>query len=295
MLILAFSLLCAFVFDWWWERRAGSPNKAHARDYFLVAKHEPAPIPFCWRWLVPALCGTDPLKWKKYNRVALAATFPALANLALLWGLSPVQISAALVLWGLVPSIHQYPRRYIVVADPIAMLFVLFAGSSALLYAKTGMAFHLLLFIADCLLAGAARESAPVFIAAGTLNPLALIGLLGVGWWRKSCPAPPDIAHLSGSPLKMFRTHGLTKLTRGFEADWFWKIGPAAIALISLDPRAYAASLVGVAEMLVASDKIRLLLHGLPFLLLPAVAVTPVALLPLLLYFGLACSNHWEA
>lgn len=295
MLVLLFSLLCAFAFDWWWERRVTNTKEGHGREYLSVAKKDPVFTPFCWRWLVPTLCGTDPLKWKRYNRIALAVTFPVIADLALLWGLSPLQAAVVVLLWGLVPSIHQYPRRYILVPDPIAMLFVLFAGSSALLYAKTGMAFHLVLFIVDCLLAGAARESAPVFIAAGTLNPLALIGLLGAGWWRKSCPAPREVEHLSGSPFKMLKIHGVGKLIRGFEHDWVWKIGPAAVSLVSLDLRAYAALGVGITQMALGADKIRLLLHGLPFILIPAVAVTPVALLPLLLYFGLACSNHWEA
>ena len=256
----------------------------HWPEYEAVGLGQPAPAPFCWRWLVPYITRADRKEWASHTRSMLFASFFAFALLMKAWGFSPPQIMAGLLLWGLWPSIQQQPRRHYL-PDTTALIFVMLSATAFLCEAP------LLVGVALAIAAGATRETAPLYIAAGSLNPFALAGLLGAGWWRKSSKEQRQ-PHLHGNPLTLFKRHGIPKIILGLPHDYFWKIGPAALAL--LYPKAWLPLLLAVSSMLISTDKIRVLAHAAPFLLIGAVAVTPLPMLPMLVYFGAVCSNVWE-
>ena len=121
--------------------------------------------------------------------------------------------------------------------------------------------------VALSLIAGLVHERGPVFAALYSGNPILLLGLLGVGWWRK--PARPDGDKLVGQGLlHSIRSHKPY-------TDWLdWKVNflslrgiPLLAGFYGAPPNAWAALVVAWASRLVGTDGARFLYWAAPALL----------------------------
>lgn len=146
--------------------------------YREMGRGRRAPRPYCRRWLLPALCGSDDERWKAAALLAFVASGPVLVYYATGLGLTPAR---ALVASALVLTLSQLGRFGIevpVLVDGPA--FTLAVGSAAAVLNG-----HPVLGVLLAVLAGATKETAPLMACALSLSPVPLVGLvLGPGWWR---------------------------------------------------------------------------------------------------------------
>lgn len=256
---IAFALLAWFV-------------AAHRNGFMLSADGQAywgkrTVSPFHLRWLLPKLLGRGWLA--PWMAVSLLATL-ALGPLVHAWTGSLA--SAWLLVWlGVVQICVARP----VMTDLPAMALAL----GAALAARAGLWW---LAIPLALLAGACRESAPVFAAAWALEPVLLVGVIAAGWWRKAAAVKPGTvgAYPWGSARKQ---HDLL--------DWRRMLAPwgAVAALAPLgaawDRETLAAVLalaLGYGQLLRARDGARLFTWAAPAVLVLAARVDAQWTLPLL-------------
>ena len=122
-------------------------------------------------------------------------------------------------------------------------------------------------------LAGACKESAPVFAAIFAAAPILLLGLLFVNW----LPAEAGVAKWQTLGLKAFR--GRDPLHWRYLTPW-GLILPAAI--VYGDWRVAVAVALGYAQMLIATDDMRLVQWGAPIVVVAA-SQAPTWALPIML------------
>lgn len=146
--------------------------------YIALAEGTPVPRPYHYRWLAPRVLGADSAKWSTANAVSVAAMVPAMRWLTGKWG--PGLFAFTL------DGVWTLARRYPVVTDPMAQLAAIIAAA-ATKQRRWGIA------TAASLIAGAIRETAPVFAAAYADHPLPLIGLIAPAI-RHRHPEGPDVA-----------------------------------------------------------------------------------------------------
>ena len=117
------------------------------------------------------------------------------------------------------------------------------------------------------ILSGVVHERGPVFAALYAGSPLLLLGLVGVGWWRRA--AMPDSDRLVGK--------GLVHAIRAHKpyTDWLdWKVSlfaaravPLLAAFYGVSPRAWLALALAWASRVVGTDGARFIWWGTPLLI----------------------------
>jgi hypothetical protein len=133
------------------------------------------------------------------------------------------------------------------------------------------------------LLAGTVRETCPIWIAAWTLNPLALIGLLApIARWIVVVPATTDPVTEQHAVLRHVRDHPVVSALEHHRGHWRsgWLLiapfGACLAGLISPSLAVIVTLVLAFAQLLVATDLQRLLQTACgPILALSAVAVIP--------------------
>ncbi|QBQ74827.1 hypothetical protein [Caudovirales GX15bay] len=148
-----------------WLRAQAAPLGELSSDgwrYLALAERD-VPRPYNYRWLLPKLAGKDRRRWAQATNMSLFAMVPLMRWHTGRWG-------PGLFLFGL-EGVWGHSRRYPVTTDATAM-------AGAILAAAATRHRRWELAVAASLVAGATKESAPVFAALYAWNPLPLVGLL---------------------------------------------------------------------------------------------------------------------
>ncbi|MER5621710.1 hypothetical protein [Streptosporangium sp. NPDC002544] len=253
-----------------WPVRAVCPD---GRRYLRAGAGQPVALPFMLRWLLPALCGDSPRRW----RWCTTAHLVALPPLVTVW-MEPwipdarLRVVGGLLICGM-PGIWRIQLRWPVLVDGTALAWAL--GSAILL--QHGLWLPALL---AALVAGCVKESAPLFAACFAWHWLPLAAL-----------AAPLIRRLTGT---VGEDHfGQSELMRNpwragslyHAGKWFDPLatltpwGAGLLALLVTDARVVPMLVVTVtlayAQLLVATDTARLYQWAAPPVALGAVSVMP--------------------
>lgn len=275
-----------------WARRVGDPDpRAGDWEEYQRAARGDAPRPFCWRWLVPALARSSPAAWRALTVWSLSLLPGALVFFLHTHGVGgPLSWILTALGLTLLPSIYERNLKILYLVDGPALLLALLTASCSRLESP-GVYFVIPL----SLMAGATRETAPILAAIWAMNPLPLIGLLGVPFWRKGTAAWRH-QHLYANPWKRhMRVRWEQGWHLGYLVAWgaFLPAFPGALNTYPV-PLLLALCVSGV-PLLRSIDVFRLLIPWcIPILALSLCQSTPGALAASCL-LGLILSSQWQA
>lgn len=234
-------------------------------------------IPFHLRWLVPALCGLDGRRW-------IGMTFGSLVAIAGLstWfvglsGASGWQLAAVPFLVSGLPGIVKINARFPILVDAPAIALALLAACLCAIGWWPAA-------IVVAIVAGMAKETAPLWAAIFAWNPILLVGLVA-----------PLIRRLLVAPgADVLDEHNAWVLKHPFAASWryhkdrltdprLWVTpwGVLLVGLVAFDLQLAVALAVGYGLTLVATDTVRIYQWAFPVLLVAALTVVPDELLVL--------------
>jgi hypothetical protein len=254
--------------------------------YLAMGRGERQCYPFHARWLVPWLCGDRTRWWHAVTAGSLIASGPALCGYALALGLTPVQALACVVaftgLWGCFGLLTLCP---ILVDAPGLLIGLASAGA----YLSLPMPWSLAALLVGAILAGAVKETAPVWLALMAWHPAPLIGLLVPAYRRWGIAHPPPDHDIVAHPLKSAMQYRRGTLFDGTVMIYPWGLG--LLALLNPSPQLWLALAFAYAQPLIASDVQRLVHVAAPIVLVHAIPVVPEAWLPLVLVLHMF--NPW--
>lgn len=239
--------------------------------YSNMSKGRPAPDPFRLRWLLPALMPEGTQKgWKLIGLFGLLASFPALYLFAESAGASGLW---AVMLWGSLPVIDVLWRmRGIVdhVSWPVALV-----AAAALLNGWTTIGILLVV------ISGMLDPRLPVFVAAWTLNPLGLLGLIPAviahALLKKGQPyIHPEIINHPWQSAKRENGH-LLRDPKTVLLPW----GACLFGILNLSGALLASLLIAYGQMICAIDRVRLYMWAAPVLIVATLGIVPEVWLPL--------------
>lgn len=249
-----------------------SPDGAR---YVALARGERLSRPFHFRWLIPTLCGESPKRWQVMQRASLLGMLPAAVWFG---GIGWQGLFVAAFVVGCA-GVWRFGWTWPVLVDAPAMLLALLAAASL----RQSHAYPLIVLSVLCaLLAGATKETSPVFAALWCWSPIPLIGLLAPAvrmlWKQGSDVLDDENRWILDHPFKASR-----KYHAGFPpAAWVlpWGVGVVALAHVSW-PLALTLA-AAYAQCAIATDTVRLYQWAWPVVALGVVGVVPVVwLLPL--------------
>lgn len=228
--------------------------------YFQIADGEGAAVPYHYRWLLPRLLGSDRHRWALSTNAALVALLPAMRLYSGNW------TSGALLL--ALPGIRMQ-RRYPALVDVQAMLLAVLSAA-AVKRGQWGLGAVL------SLVAGATKESAPIFAAAYSWSPVPLVGLLAVAWRHRVPPGEDVIEDFSHQALvnpwgsAWLRHHETLDDPKVWVAPW-----GAALAGWTPDRQTMVALALAYGQCLRAVDRARLFQWAGPLVAARAVENLP--------------------
>lgn len=252
-----------------------------SRRYVAMAEGRRLCLPFHLRWLIPVLAGTSASAWTWITRVSWFLSSIAVAILATNTFDWQRGVAAGL-LFAALPS-NRLNLKYPVLVDMPAMY-------CALLSALAMQAGAWPLAVLWALVAGATKETAPVFAALYCWSPVPLLGLLAPlvrrVFWKPGTDVleghhPWILAH----PIQASMREHAGQWGDGLQMVMPW--GPAIIGLAALDWQLATVLAVAYAQLLVATDTVRLYQWAAPVLVVAAVGVVPIAWLPVLVVLGI--------
>jgi hypothetical protein len=231
--------------------------------YLAAAQARPA-RPFALRWILPALLGDRVIWWLWVTRGSLVAV----GVLTAIYTRNPWMASVAFL-----PGL-AFSWRYPVLVDATGMALAL---AAAVLFPICWPA-----AIALALLAGCVRETAPGWAALYAWHPALLVGLVPAAVRALFRPGP-DVLDAENAWILAHPVLASKKYHRGQWLDWSLMLAPWAgmlAGLAALDLRLGAALAAGYAQLLVATDSVRLYQWAAPALALACVHVLPGWALP---------------
>ena len=241
-----------------------------SQRYLGMGACEPQALPFAARVLAPAVCGESFAWWAACAALSNAAFAASLYWYAQLLGLGDGGAAMAVGLsWGL-PGLYRYSMQEWIGVDAPARALAL---SSACCCLAGAWEAGVLLGIA----AGVTKETAPVFAAVFAWSPLPLLGLLApaVLWFvhRSRADSLGDPSGVLGAPWATAREHRQYLLTHAGLMVMPW--GFSLAALLKLDTVAGVALGLAYAQVLVATDEVRLYQWAAPPVVVAAAGVLP--------------------
>lgn len=250
------------------------PVSPDGRFYLAAGRGELVPKPYSLRWLMPWLLKGKTGRW-------VAASVLGFVMLPLAGALYFAQVAehwawatALLLCLPIFRTAWYFP----VLTDVPAFVFSLLSAACAL----HGWIVPSVLLAC---LAGACRESAPVFAALWAWSPWPLLGVVAAGWWRKSC-APDDrsVQRFMQPLLKHpFKTAWAKRLEIGFEPlAYVFPWGGVVAGLALGGWQVWVTTAVAYGQMIAAQDTVRLYQWAAPVLCAAAVTVVPVDWFPVL-------------
>ena len=231
--------------------------------------HPNPPAPFHRRALLPWLCGADPKRWIAQAWIGYALIF--VGTFALVGGWQGL---AAAALVAVLPGIM------------LGLVHPVLVDTTALGLATVAAALWVhdlqIPAVAVVLLAGAAKESAPVFAAVFAWNPVLIVGLVApllIGLVRRPGEMPGMGKHhqwILEHPIKAslkYHDGMLRSLSPVLVYPW----GACVVALAAASWQLAAALALGYAQLLIATDSVRLYQQAAPVVAIAATtAVDPV-------------------
>lgn len=243
--------------------------------YLALAQGQAVPWPFRGRVLLPWLCRQSGTRWRVALGSGLAAMILGTALLAPRW---QTGVAAGIMVVAL--PLNNLNRRYPLLVDAAAMgLACLSAGAwHHGWYAGS---------LVCAILAGLTKETAPVFAALYAWSPGPLVGLVGplllrvvrrdpVDWTGIDAPSRAALEH----PWRAGWQHHAARWQEARTMALPW--GGALLGLLRLDVPLAACLAVAYAQLLVATDTVRLYQWAAPPLCLAACQAVPEAAVPLL-------------
>ncbi len=220
--------------------------------YMAMARGEGAPKPYHYRWLLPTALGTDERKWTWTSRVSVLAMLPAMRWMTGRW-------APGLFVFGL-DGVWGMARKYPTVVDPFAMLAAIAAGAAT--RRRRWVAAIVL-----SLVAGAAKETAPVFAALYAGNPLPLVGMVSPAVMATR-PEGPDVTDDFSHSAVIAPFESAWWVRQGKAFDWRLWIAPfgALVAGVNGDPRTLATVAAAYGQTVAAVDTTRLVQWAWPVL-----------------------------
>jgi hypothetical protein len=251
--------------------------------YLAAGEGKLVPSPYSRRWLLPAILADEPIVWATVTYASLAVGTLACAALLASYGANLQQAVLGALLWLLLPGVQKIHRHFPVLVDAHAMA----AAMIAAVFAREG---NIVMAVVTALWAGAVSEKAPVFAALWAWNPIPLIGLATVGWFRASAPVPREGFDYLKNPvryaLKQRRKMGLNMAY--YALPW----GPMLLGLMNAGVQVYATLAVAYAQLLFANDGSRLYQWAAPPLVYATVTFAPPEATALLILWSLTQVNH---
>lgn len=249
--------------------------------YLAMAQGERQPMPFHVRPLIPMLCGESELRWIVTTVCSVVAATLLTGALALQHGATHAQAGAAMGLLAGLPWVRFCLRAPVLVDMP----GLAFALGAAVLWPV-----HLYAAVAVLVVGSLASEKVPVWAAVFAWTPLPLVALVipalvrllyQPGEVRSDDPHRETLTHPLATGLKFHAGHWRNPLR--MLTPW----GAALAALWMPSAWLGAAVAVGYAQLLVATDTVRLYQAAAPVVCVVAAMTIPTAwLLPLMV-------AHW--
>lgn len=232
---------------------------------YLAAARQRVARPFHLRFALPMILGDDIRRWVWCTRIAMVA----IAVLSALYAHSPWMACVVLL-----PGVRFNLRRPVLV-DATALALAL---GAAVVWPHSWY-----LAVALALLAGCVRETAPVWAAIYCWHPLLLVGLIPVAI-RALQRQGADVldgenAWILEHPIAASRKYhkGMWLDPRVMLTPW----GGLLAGLAGMDLQLGAALAAGYAQLLVATDSVRLYQWAAPVLAAATVQALPGWALPL--------------
>lgn len=223
----------------------------------------PQPRPFHYRWLLPFLLGANPTRWIWAGRISMVAVGFLAVGYCHTWYALPVPLALSGLNLNLrLPILVDLPAMALALGAAVAMQHGLWP-----------------LAIVLSLLAGATKETSPVFAALWAWNPVLLVGLLAPAA-RMLVPAGEDTAS-AGGPIADALTHPWRSSQDAHAGQWLNSLlwlapwGPLLIGASRPSWQVGAVLLVAYGQCAVATDSIRLYQWAWPVLLARTFEVTP--------------------
>lgn len=246
-----------------------------SRRYVSMAEGRGAPRPFCYRWLLPALCGASLVRWRVASVLGVLLTCIGIVLLCGSWW----QALAGVIVFVALPM-TEFNLRNPVLTDSLSLGL---ATVSAALFVND----LVMLAVLVACVAGMVKESAPVFAALFAFTPWLLLALIPALVRMVVVKPGADVVvgpGIEDTLLHPFRTgvrfHRQMVLERSeyLIAPW----GGLLIALTVIDVRLALCLVVAYGQMLMATDTVRLYQWCAPLVIVYAVACVPAPWLLLL-------------
>lgn len=242
--------------------------------YFAMSQGTKAPNPYRLRWLVPKLMPATASfgDWVTISAASLWLSFPCMYLFAESLGVNGLW---ACTLWGALPVVCILWR--------IPALIDHFAWPLGLLAATMFLRGHVVAGIVIILIGGLTEPRLPVMVAAWTLNPIPLLGLIPVGILHKLAPeGPAEILENSEPILHPWRSgmrHNgcLIQSAKDMILPW----GALLAGLCSASGALLVSLAAAYGQLLRATDRVRLYQWAAPVMIVAALRVLPEWSLPL--------------
>ena len=249
------------------------------RHYLAMAGGVAQPMPYHVRRGLPMICGTSKRRWKVANTISTLAAAWLIGCLAVLHGATPYQAAFAAALFLGLPWV-RFCVECPVLVDMPGLAGALFAAVAWL------SGYQPLALVAVCV-AAPISEKAPIWAALFAWHPVLLAGLivpLVVRCILK--PAEPDAGDVELThPLRAGLDWPKKKWRDPLAMVMPW--GMCLAALLALTLPLCVALLIGYAQLLVATDTVRLYQQAAPVVCVAAAMVIPIEFAPL------ALVAHW--
>jgi len=252
--------------------------------YLYAGKNVPVPRPFNLRWLLPAICRTKPVRWW----MVWAAAWPLLAGSMVWWRVVAgdgwtVAVAAAALLVGL-PGILGPAVSIPIQVDLPATALVVFGCAVS--------QYSMIVGVGVFVLAATIRETAPIVAALWLWSLWPLIALFPVIVAMilirpGSDPLGGELQRIADHPIRTALEYHAGRWRDGWLMVAPW--GVCLAALYAPDWRLAVVLVVAYAQLLVATDTVRLYQHAAALPMAVAAAqIIPVVWLPLALVLHVA-------
>lgn len=259
------------------KSRYGLTMSPDGEYYFRAGRGERVPVPYCFRPLVPLVCGDDMNLWYGMTYVHIAMTGALAYLLGIYSGLGMEQAICAAACLGMSRGFTRAQAHMPALVDAHAHAW-------AMLSAVLILSGHENYGAVAAVVGGYICEKTPLFAAVYAWSFMPLIAFPAIVAFHIMRPRdmkPTGIAWLD-DPY----TEAMKSLDEKMRGDWYAHfvapLGIASLGLVSGSRQAYVALIFALAPLMRALDYTRLIAWGLPLLIIEAVKMVPMPFLPLL-------------
>lgn len=238
--------------------------------YMALSTGRRAPRPFHLRWFLPIACRQSIIRWRVTAWASWAALAVGTGFLASDWKRA---VAAGLLIAALPSS--RFNLRNPVLVDSTSMAFAVWAAVCV----QEGLWPLGLVLI---LVSGMVKETGPVFGALYAWAPVLLVGLVAPAVRALLAKPGPDVLDAENAWILAHPFRAGQKYHYWLDPIMVVPWGGAIVGLAALDWQLAACLAVAYAQLLVATDTVRLYQWAAPLLCVAACVAVPTAWLPVL-------------